>query len=153
MLNLNRKSTIFLSFTGALLSLAALLIFIFLPTSDFANSIDHSAKEALMVFITSPVFALLGTAGLLYAFLKDFKAWVDFLKFKALIISIAGVFGAFGVFNFGLFTAYLADMFSLGFIAPYSGTAYELLAVVAVISVILQFIFAGLVSIAEIRNK
>lgn len=153
MLKLNRKTTILLSFAGSLLSLAALLIFMLLPTSDFANSIDRPAKDALMVLILSPVLALLGTAGFTFAVIKDFKAWVAFLDFKPLVVGMSALFGVFGIFNIGTFTAYLAELLSLGFVAPFSGTVYEYLAVIATVFVALKLVFSTLLSIAVIRNK
>ena len=153
MLKINRKSTVLLSFAGAILSLAALLIFMILPTSDFANSIDRPAKDALMVLLASPVLSLLGTFSLTFAFVKDFKAWTDFICLKPLAVTISAFLAIFGLYNTGVYSAYLSDLFSLGFVAPYSGTVYEYLVIVAVITVILKFVFSALISIAAIRNK
>ena len=153
MLKINRKSTILLSVVGALLSLAALLIFMLLPTSDFANSIDRPAKDALMVLIASPVLALLGTVCLTFSFAKDFKAWAEFILLKPIAVTVTAFTAVLGLYNTGVFTAYLSDLFSLGFVAPYSGTVYEYLAFVAVVFVVLEFVFSTLISIAAIRNK
>lgn len=153
MLKINRKSTVLLSFAGAILSLAALLIFMILPTSDFANSIDRPAKDALMVLLASPVLSLLGTFSLTFAFVKDFKVWADFILLKPLAVTISAFLTIFGLYNTGVYSAYLSDLFSLGFVAPYSGTVYEYLVIVAVITVILKFVFSALISIAAIRNK
>ena len=153
MLKINRKSTVLLSFTGTLLSLAALLIFMILPTSDFANSIDRPAKDALMVLLASPVLALLGTFSLTFAFVKDFKAWADFICLKPIAVTVSAFLAVLGIYNIGMYSAYLSDLFSLGFVAPYSGTVYEYLAFVAVVFVVLEFVFSTLISIAAIRNK
>ncbi len=153
MLKLNRKSTILLSFAGSILSLAALLIFMLLPTSDLANSVDHSAKDALMVFILSPVCAVLGSLSFIFALLKDRKAWVDFIECKPLAVAMTGLFGAFCIYNIALFASYLAQQFSLGFVAPFGGTVYEDLAVIAAVFVALKFLFSVLITIAVKRNK
>ena len=73
MLKTNRKSSVILSVVGSLLSLGALLIFMLLPTSEFANSVYHSAKDALYVFLLSPVLSFIGSAFILGAYIKDFK--------------------------------------------------------------------------------
>ena len=153
MLKLNRKTTILLAFAGSLLSLAALLIFMLLPTSDFANSIDRPAKDALMVLILSPACAVLGSASFLFAVIKDFKVWIKFLTNKPLVLGMTALFAAFCIYEIGLFTAYLTQQFSLGFVAPYSGTIYETLAVIATVFVVLKFVFSTLLSIAVNRNK
>lgn len=151
MLKLNKKSTIILSFAGSLLSLAALLIFMLLPTSDFANSVDHSAKDALMVFILAPVLSLVGSVSFIYAIVKDFRVWSNALA-EPLVKGLTALYGAMSLFNIALYFSYLFEQFSLGFVAPYSGTVYEYLAVIAAIFVILKFFFTAIVTIAVSRK-
>lgn len=153
MLKLNRKTTIFLSFAGSLLSLAALLIFMYLPSSDFANSIDRPAKDALMVMAFSPVFATIGAVSFIFAIIKDIKAWVNFIELKPLVLCLTALSAVLSLFNIGLFASYTAELFSLGFVAPYSGTIYETLVVAAAVLVASKLVFSTLISIAAIRNK
>lgn len=153
MLKLNRKTTIFLTYAGSLLSLAALLIFMYLPSSDFANSIDRPAKDALMVMALSPVLATLGAVSFFFAIIKDIKAWVSFIELKPLVLCLTALSAVLSIFNIGLFASYTAELFSLGFVAPYSGTVYETLAVAAAVLVASKLIFSTLISIAAIRNK
>lgn len=153
MLKLNRKTTIFLTYAGSLLSLAALLIFMYLPTSDFANSIYRPAKDALMVMALSPVLATLGAVSFFFAIIKDAKAWVSFIELKPLVLCLTALSVVLSIFNIGLFASYTAELFSLGFVAPYSGTVYETLAVAAPVLVASKFVFSTLISIAAIRNK
>ena len=153
MLKLNRKTTIFLTYAGSLLSLAALLIFMYLPSSDFANSIDRPAKDALMVMALSPVLATLGAVSFFFDIIKDVKAWVSFIELKPLVLCLTAFSAVLSIFNIGLFASYTAELFSLGFVAPYSGTVYETLAVAATVLVASKLIFSTLISIAVIRNK
>ena len=153
MLKLNRKTTVFLTFAGSVFSLIALLIFMFLPTSDFANSIDRPAKDALMVMAVSPVLAFLGAVSFNFAVIKDFKAWVSFIECKPLVIGLTSLSAVLSLFNIGLFAAYSAELFSLGFVASYSGTIYETLTVIATVLVALKIVFSVIITIAAIRNK
>ena len=153
MLKLNRKTTVFLSFAGSIFSLIALLIFMYLPTSDFANSIDRPAKDALMAMAASPVLAFLGAVSFNFAVIKDFKAWVSFIDCKPLVISLTAFSAVLSLFNIGLFASYTAELFSLGFVAPFSGTIYETLTVISVVFVALKIVFSAIISIAVIRNK
>lgn len=153
MLKINRKTTILLAYAGSIISLVGLLIFVLLPTSDLANSIEHSAKDALMVFILSPVCALIGSLAFIFATAKDFKVWVKFTEYKSLVTALTALFAAFSIYEIAFFTSYLAEQFSLGFVAPYSGTIYDTLAFVAIIFVALKFVASTFLSIAVIRNK
>lgn len=153
MLKLNRKTTLILSFSGSLFSLAALLIFMLLPTSDFANSIEHSAKDALMLFVLSPICSFIGSASFIFAGAKDYSAWVKFTEDKPLVLGLISIFAAFSAYEIILFTAYVAEQFSLGFVAPFNGTVYENLAVVATVFVALKLVGSVLLSIAAVRNK
>ena len=96
--------------------------------------------------------------------LTNYNFWISIFSAALLILQalkiefdiayVNEIFTAvLGLYNTGVFTAYLSDLFSLGFVAPYSGTVYEYLAFVAVVFVVLEFVFSTLISIAAIRNK
>jgi hypothetical protein len=147
-----KKNNILLAAASAVLALTALLIFLILPTSQLANGIEHSAKEALWVLICSPISALISTASFIFIFLKDYNEWSNLLS-KTIVNSIRYLSFALGFFNFATYLTYTIDQFSLGFVAPFSDTKYEYLAVAATVIVILNFIFAAVVSIATLRSK
>ena len=152
MLKLNKTQTIASSFIGSVLALVALLIFLLLPTSDLANSIEHSAKDALWVLVFAPVASLIGSALLVFTFYKDKKVWSNLLA-EPIVVGLSGLFAALGIFNFATYLSYTITQFSLGFVAPFSGTTYEFLAVAATMIVILHFIFSILVTMAVARSK
>lgn len=152
MLKTNRKSSVILSVLGSLLSLGALLIFMLLPTSEFANSVYHSAKDALYVFLLSPVLSFIGSAFILGAYIKDFKNLTDTLM-KSIAVSGAVLYSAIAVFNIATFAAYTAEQFSLGFVAPFSGTVYENLAVAAVIGVFHQILLTVLTVVSAKKEN
>ena len=80
MAKFNRKLTIVLAYAGALLALAALLIFKILPTSELANGIQYSGTDALWVLVACPVLAVLGAVCFMASFLKDYKIWLGYLS-------------------------------------------------------------------------
>ena len=152
MLKTNKIKTIALSAISAVFALAALLIFLLLPTSQLANGIEHSAKEALWVLVFAPVGTLLASGCLIFAFLKDSNVWEKVLS-RPIVTGITGLSLAFSLVNFGTYLSYTVQQFSLGFVAPYGDTVYELLAVAATVTVILHFLFATLIIIAAKKVK
>ncbi len=152
MLKTNRKATVILSFVGALLSLVALLIFILLPSSEFANSVYRPAKDALYVFAISPVLSLIGSALILGVFIRNFKAW-SFTLTKSIACSVGVLYAAIAVFNTAVFLAYTIEQFSLGFVAPFNGTVYENLAIVAAVGVFHQFFLSVLTAVSATKEN
>ena len=149
MLKANNK---LLAVISAVAALAALLIFLLLPTSQLANGIEHSAKDALWVLTCSPILSLLGTVSFVSIFLKDNMAWSNLLS-KPIVTGITGISLVFGLLNFATYLSYTATQFSLGFVAPYSDTIYEYLAWAATVTVILNFIFSAVIIIATKRHS
>lgn len=152
MLKLNSKKTILLAFAGSVFSLAALLIFMLLPSSELANGIQYSGKDALWVLVLAPVFSLCGAVNFLYAFLKDFKAWSNFLS-KPIFIGAAAVFCGLMIFNFAVYLSYLITQFKLGFVAPYTGTVYDSLEILLIIVSVLQFAVSAAATAIIVKNK
>ena len=147
-----KRNNIILVFFSAIAAIVALLIFLMLPTSQLANGIEHSAKDALWVLVASPVFALVSSVCFILVFIKDINTWSNLLS-KPIVTAIIGLSSAFGLVNFIIYLSYTVQQFSLGFVAPFGGTVYELLAVAAVVIVALNFIFSAIVTIATLRNK
>lgn len=152
MLKTNRKTTVILSFVGTLLSLVALLIFILLPSSEFANSVYRPAKDALYVFAISPVLSLIGSALILGEFIRDFKAW-SFTLMKSIVYSGVVLYAAIAVFNTAVFLAYTLELFSLGFVAPFNGTVYENLVIIAAVGVFHQFFLSVLTAVSLAKQN
>lgn len=147
-----KRNNIVLSVFSAIAALAALLIFMLLPASELANSIEHSAKDALWVLVLSPLLSLLGSASFLAVFLKEKKTWIKLLC-EPIVIAAIGFTAVFGLFNFATYLSYTINQFSLGFVAPFAGTAYEQLAVAATVITVLNFVFSAIVVIAAMRSK
>lgn len=147
-----KRNNIILAVFSAVAALGALLIFLLLPTSELANGIEYSGKDALWVLVLSPVFSLLSTVSFIFVFIKDNNAWNNLLC-KPIVMSAIALSGSFGLLNFATYLSYTLQQFSLGFVAPYSGTAYEYLAVTATVTVVLNFLCSAFVSIATVRNK
>ena len=151
MLKSNNKKTIISSFVGSFFALLALLIFLLLPTSDFANSINNSGSDALWVLAVSPVASLLSAGAFICAFIKRLNIWCNTIS-KPLVVGITTLFAGFGISNIVVYLAYFFSQYSLGFVAPYSGTVYEYLAVAVTVITIHKFLLSALVTIAIKRN-
>ena len=135
---------------SAVTALAALLIYLLLPTSELANSIEHSAKDALWVLVLAPVLSLISTASFVSVLIKDYAGFSK-ISAEPIVTSATVMALAFGFLNFATYLSYVIDQFALGFVAPYEGTKYELLAISATIVVILNFIFSAFIIIATKR--
>lgn len=152
MIRLNRTKTVTLAFAGAVLSLAALLIYIILPGSELANGIQYSGKQALGVLALTPIFSFVGALNFMYAFLKDHKVWTDILS-KPIVISSTVILSVLMIFNFAVYLSCFLTQFKLGFVAPYDGTVYETLEILLIVVTTLQFIFSAFSIAATIKNK
>ena len=152
MLKLNSKSTITLAYAGSLLSLAALLIFKFLPTSELANGIQYSGTDALWALALCPLLAVLGAVCFMGSFLKDYKQWQDMFSktnFSAATVACGIIF----VINIVVYLSLFIKYFRLGFVAPYTNSSYELYEIFVIIMTIHQFILSTFAAIAVKRNN
>ncbi len=152
MLKVNKTKTAVLAFLGALVALAGLLIFNLLPVSDLANSVEHSAKDAVLVLAASPACFLIGGIIYLAAFTKDYKAWKNFLS-APMVLSATVIFAATFIFNCAVSLSFFLSQNALGFVAPFNGLIYEPLSIIMTVIVILDFIFAVLGTAAVFRNS
>lgn len=152
MQNIKKTQTITLAYLGAILSLIGVLIFNILPTSDFANSIDRSGKDAVYLLTASPILVFIGAVVFMLAFLKDYKIWNSFLS-GAMVKGATIFFAVALIYNFAVTLSFFISQFSLGFVASFDGLVYEGLAIVTIVIAILQFVFATLASAAILRNS
>ncbi len=146
------KSSVILSFSGAFLSLAALLIFVIIPTSKLANGIEYSGTDALWVLVLSPLFSFVGSAMFIASFLKKFSEWTDTMS-KPLVTGMIILLSCLSAFNFIFYLSYFISQIELGFVAPYTGLIYDKLIIAAVAVTIHQFFFSVLALIAKIRDN
>ena len=151
MSKINKKAVVTFAFIGSAFSLAALLIFMLLPTSEIANGIQYSGKDALWILILSPVFSFIGAISFMFAFLKDYKLWKGYLTNFALFGFLA-VSAVLLVSNFSVYLTYLISQFDLGFVAPYTGTVFDKLEILVIIVTVLQFTVATLIAV-KAKNK
>lgn len=147
-----RNNTIIMALSGAVLSVAAFIIFTVLPSSELANGIQYSGTDALWVLALTPAFSLVGAANFLYAFLKNHKLWSRILS-KTIVLSASLILGAMMIFNFAVYAAYFFDQFKLGFVAPFGGTVYESLQIIVGVFTVLQLLFGALSIPATSKNK
>lgn len=152
MQNIKKTQTITLAYLGAILSLIGVLIFNILPTSDFANSIDRSGKDAVYLLTASPILVFIGAVVFMLAFLKDYKIWNSFLS-GAMVKGATIFFAVALIYNFAVTLSFFISQFSLGFVASFDGFVYEGLAIVTIVIAILQVVFATLASAAILRNS
>lgn len=152
MQNIKKTQTITLAYLGAILSLIGVLTFNILPTSDFANSIDRSGKDAVYLLTASPILVFIGAVVFMLAFLKDYKIWNSFLS-GAMVKGATIFFAVALIYNFAVTLSFFISQFSLGCVASFDGLVYEGLAIVTIVIAILQVVFATLASAAILRNS
>ena len=152
MIKINKSKTVLLSVLGSAFAVAALLVFMLLPTSQFANGIEHSGEDALLLLVAAPVASILGSLGVITAFIKDCKVWEKNLT-GGIVVSITALLTGFALLNFVTYLKYTIQQFSLGFVAPYDNTVYEFLAVAAVASTVIHVFFTAFTVIAVSRNN
>ena len=148
----NRNSLVAFSLSGSLLSLAALLIFIFIPTSNLANSIEYSGTDAIWVLALCPAASLIGAVLFMLTFLKNFDEWTNTMS-KPLVVGMTILLGCMSLFNVVLYLSYFISQVELGFVAPYTGLIYDKLLTAAIVVTVHHFIFTAISVIAYKRSK
>ena len=146
------RRTIILSAISTLFSLISLLIFLLLPFSEIANSIEYSSKIAIGILAASPLFAAVASAGFVCIFLKNRNNWSDFFPGEMLTASTVAVV-LVEISNLVIYLKFFISQLSMGFVAPYTGTIYDNLAVVVTMFMIYKLIFTALVIVAVRRDK
>lgn len=154
MQKINGKKTVVLTFSALIFAVIALLVFMLLPTSELANGISYSAKSAIYVLAVSPVASLISFGLYMLALIKGYNSWCDAFS-KPCVNGLAALFAVFAVFNLAVFSAYFFLQVSLGFVAPYGGTVYEYLAIVAMFATVnftLLTVFSS-IAVKRIKNQ
>lgn len=152
MLKVLKNKNIIFSFLGLILSLAGVLIYIILPSSELANGIQYSGADALRVLLISPVLLLIGGMLFIFALLSDIKNWKNTISDVAIYVT-DGALIATVIFNFAVSLSLFLVQNSLGFVAPYTGLKYEFFAVVMIVFLIWQFILSALIAIETVRES
>ena len=83
--------------------------------------------------------------------MKDHSVWCKALS-KPVVTAITALFIVFSLCSFITYIAYFISQVSLGFVAPYTGTAYEYLAIVTTIVVIHEALLTALSTVAVLRK-
>ena len=148
----NRKSLVVFSLSGSILSLASLLIYMLIPTSNLANGIEYSGTDALWVLAASPIAAIVGGVLFMLTFVKNFDEWINTMS-KPLVIGMTTLLGCMSLFNIALYCSYFFSQVELGFVAPYTGLIYDKLLTAAIVVTIHHFIFTAISIIAYKRSK
>lgn len=111
------------------LIIAGIFIYWYIPVSDIANSIEHSAKDALYLLAISPVCTLIAAILYLVGGLTD-KALVRNSVVQRVIFIVSEIILFF-------ITAVSSAMFfsqlSLGFVAPVDGTVWNTLGIINIV--------------------
>ena len=152
MLKINGKLTVLLAYAGSILFLGALLIYTILPTSELANGLQYSGTDALWVLAASPVLAIAGAACFIASLAKDFKTWQKFIAKELITGALAGISVCL-IASVAMYISNFATQFSLGFVAPFTGTVYETYAIILTIVTINMFILSTVAAIAIKRNN
>ncbi len=111
---------------GLVLIIASVVLYKFVPVSDIANGIEHSAKDGLLLLAASPICAFVAAVAYIVGGLTD-KALVKNSVVQLVIFIVSAVLL---VFVFSTSVALLFEQMSLGFVAPLDNTIWETLGIV-----------------------
>ncbi len=134
------------------ISLGSLLICRYLPTSDFANSIERSGMDGVYAFISSPVLALFCVGVLIFAMAMNRGAFVPVLGKKVYAV-LEVLFTALFTFGFASSLAYLIYQWKLGFLAPFDGTMYQTLHDIMLVGLMLTVTFFLVITVIIKKKK
>ncbi len=118
---------------GILLVAVSVFLYKYVPVSDIANSIEHSAKDGLYLLAVSPLSALVAFIAYLVGGLTD-KALVKNSVVQLVIFIVSAVLLAFIC---GTSAALFFSQLSLGFVAPPDGTVWSTLGTVNIVAAVL----------------
>ena len=128
---------------GLVFAVLSAVLYEYVPVSDIANSIEHSAKDGLYLLALSPVCALVAAVAYIVGGLLD-KALVKNSVVQLVIFIVSAVLL---VFTFAVSVAMFFNQLSMGFVAPLDGTVWSSLGKAVIASVVLyaagnMYIFA-----------
>lgn len=118
---------------GIVLVILSVFLYKYVPVSEIANGIGHSAKEGFFLLAVSPVCALLAVIAYLVGGLTD-KALVKNSVVQLVIFIVSSVLL---VFICGTSAAMFFQQFSLGFVAPHGDTVWNTLGNINVVAAVL----------------
>lgn len=104
----------------------SVFLYNFVPSSDIANSIDHSAKDGLVFLAASPVCAFIAAVAYIVGGLTD-KALVKNSVVQLVIFIVSAVSL---VFVCAVSVSMFFDQLSLGFVAPLGDTVWNTLGMI-----------------------
>ncbi len=115
------------------LIVVSVVVYMYVPVSDIANSIEHSGKDGLTFLAFSPICAFIAFVAYLIGGLTD-KALVKNSVVQLVIFIVSAVLLAFVcAVSAGMFFTQLP----LGFVAPLGDTVWGTLGTVNIISAVL----------------
>ncbi len=118
---------------GLVLIIVSIFLYKYVPVSDVANGIEHSAKDGLYLLAGSPVCALVSLIAYIVGGLTD-KALVKNSVVQLVIFIVSAVCLAFvSVTSAAMFF----EQLSLGFVAPLDNTVWSTLGTVNIIAAVL----------------
>lgn len=118
---------------GLVLIILSVFMYKFVPVSDIANSIEHSAKDGLYLLAVSPACALVAAVAYIVGGLTD-KALVKNSVVQLVIFIVSAVLL---VFVCATSAAMFFDQLSLGFVAPLGDTVWSTLGTLNIIAAVI----------------
>lgn len=113
--------------------IAGIFFYHYVPVSDIANSIEHSAKDGLYFLSLSPICSLIAAVAYIVGGLTD-KALVKNSVVQLVIFIVSAVIT---VFILATCAAMFFSQLSLGFAAPIDGTSWDTLGKVMICAAVI----------------
>ena len=118
---------------GLVLVIASAFLYKYVPVSDIANGIEHSAKNGLIFLAASPICAFFAAVAYIVGGLTD-KALVKNSVVQLVIFIVSAVLL---VFICGTSAAMFFYQLSLGFVAPLGDTVWNTLGTVNIAAAVI----------------
>lgn len=118
---------------GLVFVVVSVFLYKFVPVSDVANSVEHSAKAGLYFLAASPLCALIAAVAYIVGGLTD-KALVKNSVVQLVIFIVSAVAL---VFVCAVSAALFFDQLSLGFVAPLGDTVWNTLGNINIFAAVL----------------
>lgn len=125
------------------------IIYISIPTSDLANSIEHSGMDAVYVLTVSPVAAILALIFFILSYVLN-RDYLNSLLSKPVATVGYAVLTIMILISAIFSVSFVASQYSLGFTAPINGTVWHSYSIFILISCIINLIALILLTLAMI---
>lgn len=122
-----------------LLLSASYLVYILVPVSDLANSIEHSGMDAVYLLTVSPILALVSLALLLSAYVIN-KQYLNKLLSVQVAVAAFSVNLLFVAVSLIFSVLFVVSQYQIGFTAPLNGTKWESFGIFILVSCVIEFI-------------